>query len=61
VFDHNAVVQLDPAGVLFHDCLAFSTNADDRMPSILGNVQLRTIEVLYNVQGGLVGFRHGAC
>jgi hypothetical protein len=61
VFDHNAVVQLDPAGVLFHDCLAFSTNADDHMPSILGNVQLRTIEVLYNVQGGLVGFRHGAC
>lgn len=61
VFDGNAVVQLDPAGVLFNDCLAFSANSDDRMPSILGNVQFRTIEVLYNVGSGLVGFRRGAC
>ncbi|XP_066372633.1 aspartyl protease family protein At5g10770-like [Miscanthus floridulus] len=61
VFDGDATVQLDPSGVLFHDCLAFTSSMDDRMPGILGNVQQQTIEVLYNVGGGSVGFRRNAC
>nr|CAB3466782.1 unnamed protein product [Digitaria exilis] len=62
VFDgRNAVVELDPSAVLFNDCLAFIPNSNDAMPGILGNVQQQTIEVLYNVGGGLVGFRHGSC
>lgn len=61
VFDRNAVLPLDPSGILFNDCLAFTSNADDRMPGVLGSVQQQTIEVLYDVGGGAVGFRQGAC
>jgi hypothetical protein len=61
VFDRNAVVELDPSGVLLYDCLAFIPNRDDSMPGILGNVQQQTIEVLYDVGGGAVGFRRNAC
>ena len=61
LFDGNAVVALDRQGILFHYCLAFTSNSDDRMPGILGNVQQQTMEVLYNVGGGSVGFRRGAC
>ncbi|CAL5045410.1 unnamed protein product [Urochloa decumbens] len=60
VFD-GGVVELDPSGILFDDCLAFAANRDDRMPVILGNVQQQTIEVLYDVDGGAVGFRRNAC
>lgn len=61
VFDRNAVVTLDPSGILFNDCLAFTSNSDDRMPGVLGSVQQQTIEVLYDVGGGAVGFRQGSC
>jgi hypothetical protein len=61
VFDQNASVELDPSGILFDGCLAFAANRDDRMPAILGNVQQQTIEVLYDVAGGAVGFRREAC
>ncbi|CAL5050546.1 unnamed protein product [Urochloa decumbens] len=62
VFDRDAAaVELDPSGILFNDCLAFAANRDDRMPVILGNVQQQTIEVLYDVDGGAVGFRRNAC
>ncbi|KAL6606312.1 hypothetical protein ACP70R_041965 [Stipagrostis hirtigluma subsp. patula] len=61
VFDRDAVVELDPSGVLFDDCLAFTSNGDDRMPGILGNVQQKTIEVAYDVGSGAVGFRRNAC
>ncbi|WVZ82819.1 hypothetical protein U9M48_030035 [Paspalum notatum var. saurae] len=60
VFDRGAVVELDRSAVLFHDCLAFAPNSDDRMLGILGNVQQQTMEVLYNVAGDAVGFRRGA-
>ncbi|CAN6166370.1 unnamed protein product [Urochloa humidicola] len=62
VYDRDAAaVELDPSGILFNDCLAFAANRDDRMPVILGNVQQQTIEVLYDVDGGAVGFRRNAC
>ncbi|CAL5044987.1 unnamed protein product [Urochloa decumbens] len=61
VFEKGSVLELDRTGVLFHDCLAFAANRDDRMPGIIGNLQQQTMEVLYDVAGGVVGFRHGAC
>ncbi|CAN6166359.1 unnamed protein product [Urochloa humidicola] len=61
VFEGGNVLELDRTGVLFHDCLAFAGNSDDRMPGIIGNVQQQTMEVFYNVSGGAVGFRRGAC
>ncbi|TVU30375.1 hypothetical protein EJB05_21991, partial [Eragrostis curvula] len=61
VFDQDAVVELDASGVLFNDCLAFAANADDVAAGVLGNVQQQTIEVLYDVGGGAVGFRRIAC
>ncbi|XP_039806379.1 aspartyl protease AED1-like [Panicum virgatum] len=68
VLEWGNVLELDRSGVLFasppvlfHDCLAFAPNSDDRMPGILGNVQQLTMEVLYDVAGGAVGFRRGAC
>lgn len=61
VFDRNAVVELDPSGILFSSCLAFASNRDDHMPGILGSVQQQTYEVLYAVGGGAVGFRRAAC
>ncbi|KAF8662240.1 hypothetical protein HU200_056442 [Digitaria exilis] len=61
VFDGDAAVELDPSGVLFNDCLAFVPNRDDAMPGIIGNLQQQTIEVLYDVGGGAVGFRRNAC
>jgi hypothetical protein len=61
VFDRNAAVELDPSGVLFNHCLAFAANTDDRATGIIGNVQQRTIEVLYDVGGGAMAFRPGAC
>ncbi|KAJ1257676.1 hypothetical protein BS78_10G013900 [Paspalum vaginatum] len=61
VFDRNAIVELDPSGILFNGCLAFASNSADRVPGIIGNVQQQTMEVLYDVGGGAVGFRRGAC
>ncbi|KAJ1257681.1 hypothetical protein BS78_10G014400 [Paspalum vaginatum] len=62
VFDRSAAaVELDPSGILFNDCLAFASNGADSAPGIIGNVQQQTMEVLYNVGGGAVGFRRGAC
>ncbi|CAL5045385.1 unnamed protein product [Urochloa decumbens] len=61
VFERGNVLELDRTGVLFHDCLAFAANRDDRMPGIIGNLQQQTMEVLYDVGAGAVGFRRGAC
>ncbi|KAM3206678.1 hypothetical protein ACQJBY_062048 [Aegilops geniculata] len=66
VFDSRsnggAAVELDPSGVLFNSCLAFaSTGGGDRSTGVIGHVQQRTIEVLYNVGGSAVGFRRAAC
>ncbi|CAL5045400.1 unnamed protein product [Urochloa decumbens] len=61
VFDRNAVVEIDPSGILYDGCLAFVPNRNDNMPGVLGNLQQRTIEVFYNVGGGAVGFRRGVC
>jgi hypothetical protein len=61
VFDRNAAVELDPSGILFDGCLAFTSTSDDRDTGIIGNVQHRTIEVVYDVGGGAMAFRRAAC
>nr|CAB3470401.1 unnamed protein product [Digitaria exilis] len=60
-FDGGAMVDLDvPSGILLEDCLAFAGDgADDT--GIIGNVNQRTFEVLYDSARGHVGFRPGAC
>ncbi|TVU28101.1 hypothetical protein EJB05_19610, partial [Eragrostis curvula] len=58
VFSGGAAVNLDSDGIILDNCLAFAATGDT---SIIGNVQQRTFEVLYDVGGGSVGFRAGAC
>jgi hypothetical protein len=62
VFDGGVAVDLDGNGILIADCLAFAAaTTPDGVPSIIGNVQQRTIEVLLDVGQSVVGFRPGAC
>ncbi|RCV19903.1 hypothetical protein SETIT_4G013500v2 [Setaria italica] len=61
VFDRGATVELDPSGIIFDGCLAFASTGDDTSFGIIGNVQQRTFEVLYDIAGQAVGFRRGAC
>jgi hypothetical protein len=65
VFAGGAAVDLAPEGILLEKkgyyCLAFAANGDDSSFGVIGNVQQRTIEVLYDIGGSSVGFRTGAC
>lgn len=61
VFDKGATVELHSSGILQYGCLAFAPNDNDTTPGIIGNVQQRTLEVMYDVGGRAVGFRRGAC
>ncbi|CAN6253460.1 unnamed protein product [Urochloa humidicola] len=61
VFYGGAVVNLVFNGIMLYNCLAFAGNIDDSSLGIIGNVQQRTFEVLYDVGGSSVGFRAGAC
>ncbi|CAN6171603.1 unnamed protein product [Urochloa humidicola] len=61
VFDRGATVELDPSGIIFDGCLAFDSTGDDVSVGIIGNVQQKTFEVLYDIAGQAMGFRHGAC
>ncbi|CAL5038236.1 unnamed protein product [Urochloa decumbens] len=60
-FDGGATIDLDvPNGILLEDCLAFVGDGSDDT-GIIGNVNQRTFEVLYDSGRGRVGFRPGAC
>lgn len=61
VFHGGAVVDLDGNGIMFGSCLAFTATGDDRNTGIIGNVQQRTFEVLYDVGRSVVGFQPNAC
>ncbi|KAM3372064.1 hypothetical protein ACQJBY_019112 [Aegilops geniculata] len=61
VFSGGVVVDLVTDGIILDSCLAFAANSDDSSLGIIGNVQQRTIEVLYDVGGGAVGFKAGGC
>lgn len=61
VFAGGASLELDAASVMLDGCLAFAANPSDGSIGFIGNVQQQTYEVLYDVGGGSVGFRRGAC
>jgi hypothetical protein len=61
VFDGGAVVDLDANGIIYGSCLAFTATDDDGTTGIIGNVQQRTLEVLYDVGKSVLGFRANAC
>uniref|UniRef100_A0A0E0LAV6 Peptidase A1 domain-containing protein n=1 Tax=Oryza punctata TaxID=4537 RepID=A0A0E0LAV6_ORYPU len=61
-FSGGATIDLAvPAGVLVDGCLAFAGAGTDNTIGIIGNVNQRTFEVLYDSGKGIVGFRAGAC
>lgn len=66
VFGGDVKVELAAAGTLYvaslkQVCLAFAPNRDDSDVTIFGNVQQKTIEVVYDVGGGKLGFGVGGC
>lgn len=66
VFGGGVAVELAASGVLYaastkQVCLAFAANGDDSDVTIFGNVQQRTLEVVYDVGGGKIGFAPGGC
>lgn len=61
VFDGGKVVDLDANGIIFGSCLAFTDTGDDGSTGIIGNVQQRTLEVLYDVGQSVFGFKSNAC
>ncbi|KAH7523926.1 hypothetical protein FEM48_Zijuj06G0063900 [Ziziphus jujuba var. spinosa] len=66
LFGGGNAVELDSTGVFYalsdsQVCLAFAGNSDDSDITILGNVQQRRLEVVYDVGGGRLGFRSAAC
>ncbi|GJN28930.1 hypothetical protein PR202_gb17105 [Eleusine coracana subsp. coracana] len=61
-FAGGATVDLDvPHGVLLNNCLAFEESGPDIGLGMIGNVNTRTLEVLYDVGRSQLGFRSGAC
>ncbi|GFP81602.1 protein aspartic protease in guard cell 1, partial [Phtheirospermum japonicum] len=64
-FKGNAKVDLDPAGIIWVDnskvmCLAFAGNRDSKELTIFGHFEQRKLEVMYDVAGGKLGFRHNS-
>ncbi|XP_061363908.1 aspartyl protease family protein At5g10770-like [Gastrolobium bilobum] len=65
-FGGGVTVELAAAGILYvgsekQVCLAFAPNSDDSDVTIFGNVQQKTLQVVYDVGGGRVGFGVGGC
>ncbi|KAL4554154.1 hypothetical protein LXL04_039728 [Taraxacum kok-saghyz] len=66
VWGGNTNMDIAPSGVLYANgvsqvCLAFAPNGDDSDLAIFGNTQQKTLEVVYDVNGGKVGFATGGC
>ncbi|KAE9598496.1 hypothetical protein Lal_00027041 [Lupinus albus] len=66
LFGGGVTVDLAAAGVLYvgsvkQVCLAFAANGDDSDTTIFGNVQQKTLQVVYDAGGGKVGFGTGGC
>ncbi|MCI21757.1 protein ASPARTIC PROTEASE IN GUARD CELL 2-like, partial [Trifolium medium] len=58
--------ELAALGILYAEsseqvCLAFAANEDDSDITIFGNVQQRTLKVVYDVGGGKIGFGSNGC
>ncbi|TXG62301.1 hypothetical protein EZV62_013664 [Acer yangbiense] len=65
-FNGDTDVEIDKTGIFVASkvtqvCLAFAPNRDDSDVAIFGNVQQKTMEVVYDVAGGRVGFASGGC
>ncbi|CAK8565654.1 unnamed protein product [Lathyrus sativus] len=65
-FGGGVTVELVAPGILYvlslkQVCLAFAANGDDSDVTIFGNVQQRTLEVVYDVGGGRIGFGSNGC
>ncbi|KAJ0265940.1 Aspartyl protease AED1 [Hirschfeldia incana] len=65
-FEGGADVEVDSKGILYvfdvsEVCLAFAGNGDDGDVAIFGNVQQKTIQVVYDGAGGRVGFAPDGC
>lgn len=65
-FGGNARVDLEPSGILIavnssSACLAFARNRAAGDVSIFGNTQQKTMEVMYGVAGGKLGFSANGC
>ena len=66
-FGGDVEVPLRSVGILYpvsesEVCLAFAANGDDdNKLAIFGNTQQRTLQVVYDVAGGRVGFSTGGC
>jgi Xylanase inhibitor N-terminal/Xylanase inhibitor C-terminal len=62
----GATVNLNPSGVFYANgisqvCLAFAGNSDPSDLTIIGNVQQRKLNVVYDVSKNVVGFGPGSC
>ena len=69
-FEGGATLQPDVHQLLYfvdgddssdHVCLAFAALPDDFPYAVIGNWAQQTVEVVYDVQGGKVGFIQGSC
>ncbi|CAI8596647.1 unnamed protein product [Vicia faba] len=66
VLGGGVTVELVVPGILYtvsskQVCLAFAANRADTDLTIFGNVQQRTLEVVYDVGGGRIGFGSNGC
>ncbi|WOL19461.1 aspartyl protease family protein [Canna indica] len=59
-FGGGVAVDLDVSGIFTHGCLAFAGFEGNGF-GIIGNVQQRTFEVVYDVGNGRIGFAPRAC
>ncbi|CBI21175.3 unnamed protein product, partial [Vitis vinifera] len=65
-FSGGAEMDLAPEGIIYvlkvsQVCLAFAGNSDDDEVAIIGNVQQKTIHVVYDDAEGRVGFAPSGC
>ncbi|KDP33485.1 hypothetical protein JCGZ_07056 [Jatropha curcas] len=65
-FNGGTEVDIDVTGVFYVNrpsqvCLAFAGNSDATDVAIFGNVQQQTLEVVYDVAAGKIGFAAGGC
>ncbi|KAL3628340.1 hypothetical protein CASFOL_027386 [Castilleja foliolosa] len=65
-FNDNVTIDLDGSATLYVidstlACLAFAGNSDPGDLAIFGNTQQKKFEVVYDVDGGKLGFIHGGC
>lgn len=65
-FSGSVEVNLEARGIMYANsqsqvCLAFAGNSDASDVAIFGNVQQKTLEVVYDAAGGRVGFAPKGC